>query len=457
MSARRDVQPSPLRQEFASPAACEPLARESLELVRALYPICRSITGDGVRRTLDRIGEIVSLKRFEVPSGTTVFDWEIPREWNVKQAWIRDSSGRKVVDFADHNLHLVSYSIPFRGRLSLDELKSHLHSLPDHPEWIPYRTSYYREYWGFCLRHRDLERLAHGEYDVCVDTSLKDGSLSYAEAFVKGRSDREVLIYTHTCHPSLANDNLAGLTLTALLARLLSARSTRMSYRFVFGPGTIGSLAWLAANESTLDRIEHGLVLGLLGDRGGLTYKESRLGRAAIDRVARHLLPGVSATARIVPFEPYGYDERQFCSPGFNLPIGRLTRSPNAAYAEYHTSADNPDFLDAMALAESLFALMGFVDVLESNRTCINLSPKGEPRLGKRGLYGSLGGRAPGESERAMLWVLNQSDGSGDLLSIAERSGMSFNEIAAAADALESAGLLKTSPPTAIGGTRSGS
>lgn len=455
MNTRVADRPPPLRREFAGPAACEPLAREALELVRELYPICRSITGDGVRRTLDRIGALVPLKRFEVPSGTPVFDWEIPLEWNVTQAWIRDPSGRAVVDFSDHNLHLVSYSTPFRGRLSLDELKQHLHSLPDHPDWIPYRTSYYREYWGFCLRHRDLERLAPGEYEVCVDTSLKQGSLSYAEAFVSGRSDREVLVYTHTCHPSLANDNLAGLALTALLARLLTARSMQLSYRFVFGPGTIGSLAWLSANESHWSRIEHGLVLGLLGDKGGLTYKESRSGRSTIDRVARHLLPRVSGRSRVVPFEPYGYDERQFCSPGINLPVGRLTRSPNGAYPEYHSSADNPDFLDIAALAESLFALTGFVDVLESNRNCINLSPKGEPRLGKRGLYGSLGGRSPAESERAMLWVLNQSDGSADLLSIAEKSGMSFHEIAAAADALETAGLLKTAPPAAHRGVRS--
>ena len=235
-----------------SPAACEPLAHEAHALVRELYPICRSITGEGVRRTLDRLGQVTLLQRFEVPTGTPVFDWEIPREWNVREAWIRDPAGKTIVDFADHNLHLVSYSTPFRGHLSLAELKEHLHTLPEHPDWIPYRTSYYREYWGFCLRHRDLDALRPGEYEVCVDTSLEPGNLSYAEAFVPGTSSRELLIYTHTCHPSLANDNLTGMALAALLARELANAHPRLSYRFVFGPGTIGSLAWLDANEAAL-------------------------------------------------------------------------------------------------------------------------------------------------------------------------------------------------------------
>jgi len=440
-----------LRATFANPSACVPLATAAHELVRELYPICRSITGNGVRATLDRLGEIVPLQRFEVPSGTPVFDWEVPAEWNVREAWVRDPSGRKVVDFADHSLHLVSYSVPFRGRVSLEELKQHLHSLPQHPDWIPYRTSYYREYWGFCMRHRDLERLPPGEYEVCVDTTLQPGHLTYAEATVRGATDREVLIYTHTCHPSLANDNLAGMTLTAMLARELSRIPRRLSYRIVFGPGTIGSLTWLAANETELKRIDHGLVLGLLGDPGSLTYKESRNGTAMVDRVARHVLKhldtGTGPRARVVEFEPYGYDERQFCSPGFDLPVGRLTRSANGAYPEYHSSADNPDLLTVPAMAESLYAAMCIVDVLEANRVCVNLSPKGEPRLGKRGLYGSLGGPPPGEFENAVRWVLNQSDGSRDLLAIADRAALPFEVVALAADALEKVGLLRTRWP----------
>ena len=429
------------------PVACEPLAQEAHALISELYPICRSITGNGVRRTLDRLGEIACLQRFEVPTGTPVFDWEIPPEWNVREAWVRAPDGSKVVDFADHNLHLVNYSAPFRGRLSLDELRPHLHSLPEQPDWIPYRTSYYREYWGFCLRHRDLPALRPGEYEVCVDTSLERGSLSYAEAFVAGDSEREVLLYTHTCHPALANDNLTGMAVAAILARELAATRPRLSYRFVFGPGTIGSLAWLAANEPRLGKIQHGLVIGLLGDSGPLTYKESRRGSFTVDRAARYLLPHLFAGARIMPFEPYGYDERQFCSPGFDLPVGRLTRSPNGTYPEYHTSADNPDFVSVAALTESMYAILRLVRLIDSNRTCLNLAPKGEPRLGKRGLYGSLGGRAPEELERGMLWALNQSDGLHDLLAIADHSGLQFEVIEAAATALEAAGLLRVVQP----------
>jgi aminopeptidase-like protein len=426
------------------PAAgdCGPLAEEALGLVRELYPICRSITGDGVRRTLDRLSEIVPLERREVPSGTPVFDWEIPREWNVKGAWIKGPDGRKVVDFADHSLHLVSYSVPFRGTMSLEALRPHLHSMPEHPDWIPYRTSYYTEAWGFCLRHRDLEALAPGDYEVVVDTTLQPGSLSYAEVLVPGRSGREVLVYTHTCHPSLANDNLTGMATAALLARELSGCDLELGWRFVFGPGTIGSLAWLAANEARLGNIAHGLVIGLLGDSGPLTYKASRRGDAVVDRAARLVLPRIDPAARLTDFEPYGYDERQFCSPGINLPVGRLTRSPNGRYPEYHSSADDPGLLGAPYLAESMHALLQLIGTLDRNRTCLNLSPRGEPQLGRRGLYGGVGGQAPGETQQAMLWVLNQSDGETDLLAITERSGLPFEQVEHAAGLLEKTDLL---------------
>ena len=411
--------------------------------MRELYPICRSITGNGVRQTLDRLAGVIPIEQLEVPTGTPLFDWEVPREWNVRAAWIRDADGRKVVDFADHSLHLVSYSIPFRGRMTLEDLRPHLHSIPEHPDWIPYRTSYYSDYWGFCLPHRTLEALGPGPYDVLVDTTLEPGSLTYGEALIPGKSNAEVLVYTHTCHPSLANDNLSGLVLAALIARELSTRGNRLTYRFVFGPGTIGSLAWLAANEHRLDAIRYGLVVGLLGDPGALTYKASQRGNTEVDRAARQILPRISGRARCVPFEPYGYDERQFCSPGFNLPVGRLTRSPNGAYPEYHSSADNPDLLDHGCLAESVRAVFALLEAVEGNETFINLSPRGEPRLGKRGLYGAVGGRAPGELQQAMLWVLNQSDGTVDLLGIAERSRLSFEDIRQAATALADAGLLR--------------
>lgn len=419
------------------------LAQEALELMHELYPICRSITGNGVRRTLDRIAELVPLQRIEVPSGTRLFDWEVPKEWNVSAAWIRDGTGRVIVDFEDHSLHLVNYSAPFRGTLPLDELRPHLHSLPDRPDWIPYRTTYYNEYWGFCMRDRDLRSLVPGLYEVCVDTSFTSGSLTLAEVVVPGRSELEVVLYTHTCHPSLANDNLTGIAIASLLAREMLRSEWHFTYRIVFGPGTIGSLAWLAANESNLSRFYQGLVIGLLGDAGCLTYKGSRRGNADIDRVARYVLPQVSERARFMQFEPYGYDERQFCSPGFNLPVGRLTRSPNGTYPEYHSSADNMNFIGVEFLAESILALTRLLTLIDTNHTYHNLSPKGEPRLGSRGLYGSVGGTTPGAEQSALLWVLNQSDGTSDLLSIAERSGLPFDEIAQAASTLKAAQLLK--------------
>jgi len=325
----------------------------------------------------------------------------------------------------------------------LDELKTHLYSLPERPDWIPYRTSYYREHWGFCLKHRDLERLGAGPFEVVIDSTLALGTLTYAECIVPGRTAGEAIIYTHTCHPSLANDNLSGIAAAVAVARELRDEHPRLTWRFVFGPGTIGSLAWLSRNEKRLGRIRAGLTVGLLGDGGALTYKRSRRGNRVTDRAAEHVLRGV-AQARVVDFEPYGYDERQFCSPGFDLPVGRLTRSPNGQYPEYHTSADNLGLLKPECLAESIRALAAMIAVLDTNRALRNLSPKGEPRLGKRGLYGSMGGGAPGEFEHALLWVLSFSDGEHDLLAIAERSGLDFGLIARAAAALEDAGLART-------------
>lgn len=412
-------------------------------LMRALYPLCRSITGNGVRRTLDLVGEWIPLERTEVPTGTKVFDWEIPNEWNIRDAYIADDDGRRVVDFREHNLHVVSYSAPVRCRMTLEELRPHLYTLPERPDWIPYRTSYYRESWGFCLRHRDLERLGRGPFEVVVDSTLAPGSLTYAECIVPGRTRAEAIVYTHICHPSLANENLTGIAISAALARqMLKEKQPRLTWRFIFGPATIGSLTWLSRNEERLGRLRAGLVIGLLGDAGPLTYKRSRRGDCGTDRAARHVLRGVPS-ARIVDFEPYGYDERQFCSPGFDLPVGRLTRSPNGQYAEYHSSADSLDIVRPAALAESLRTLARLIAILDENRRLLNLSPKGEPRLGKRGLYGSVGGLAPGEFEQSLLWLLSFADGEQDLLSIAERSGFEFGRLADAAATLEQARLVR--------------
>jgi len=420
------------------------VGEELFQLAAKLYPICRSITGEGVRRSLAIIGEQLPLVVHEVPSGSAVYDWEVPLEWNIEDAAVFSPDGERVVDFQNHNLHVVSYSEPVAATLCLEELDQKLHSLPEHPEWIPYRTSYYRRAWGFCLRHDARLGLRSGDYRVEIRSSLAPGSLTYGELAVPGRDRHEVLFFTHTCHPSLANDNAAGMAVTTALAKWVASAPRRFSYRFVFAPGTIGSLCWLKANERSLGRIRAGLVLALLGDPGSLTYKMSRDGEAWTDSIATYALSQIDAASRVLPFSPYGYDERQLCSPGFNLPIGRLTRSANGGYPQYHSSADDLGLIRPVHLEESLAACRMFVDVLEEDARYVNRSPKGEPRLGKRGLYGAVGGVTPAQREHAMLWVLNQSDGSKSLLDIARRSGVPFGVVREAASALEAAGLLES-------------
>nr|WP_040587907.1 DUF4910 domain-containing protein [Mesorhizobium alhagi] len=411
-------------------------------LAERLFPICRSITGNGVRQTLDILSGHVGLERREVATGTQVFDWTVPREWNIRAARITGPDGRVIVDFADCNLHVVSYSAPFNGTLSLQELKRHIHTLPEQPELIPYRTSYYAETWGFCMAHNRLAELPDGLYRVEIDSEFKDGSLTYGEYLHRGLTDREFLLSAHICHPSLANDNCSGLALLATIARHLRSRRTRYSYRFLFAPGTIGSLAWLAHNEAGTGRIDHGLVVSCAGDAGGPTYKRSRRGDAYIDRAMAHVLSRESK-ATLLDFWPYGYDERQFCSPGFNLPVGMFQRSAFGTFPQYHTSADDLQFIRPEHLASSFRILMDVIDIVEGDWTPLNLFPKGEPQLGRRGLYAALGGEtSTGLSSIALLWVLNLADGNHSLLSMAERSGLSFTEIAAAASLLAEHGLL---------------
>jgi aminopeptidase-like protein len=407
-----------------------------------LYPICRSITGEGIRRTLTLIQSRISLQISEVPTGTPVFDWTVPKEWNIRDAYIKDSSGKKVVDFRACNLHVLNYSTPMHATIPLNELKAHLFTLPEHPDWIPYRTSYYKPEWGFCLSHDQLTALQDGDYEVCIDSSLEDGHLSYGECYLPGGSTDEVLISCHVCHPSLANDNLSGLTVATALAGLLSGCDLRYSYRFLFIPGTIGAITWLARNRESVGRIRHGLVLTGLGDASGFHYKKSRRGNAEIDQAMAHVLRHCGESSEILEFSPYGYDERQYCSPGFNLPVGCLMRSVWGTFSEYHTSADNLDFIQPSQLAGSLRVCAAVVDVLEGNRRYRNLSPYCEPQLGKRNLYRSTGGEAIGVEINARLWVLNLSDGDHSLLDIADRSGMPFSTISAAADLLRESGLL---------------
>jgi aminopeptidase-like protein len=422
----------------------EVLGHELHALIGELYPICRSITGDGLRETLQRLQRFVPLTIHEVPTGTPVFDWTVPREWNIRDAYVKNSRGERVIDFQKSNLHVLNYSVPIHKKMSLEELKPHLFTLPDHPDWIPYRTSYYKENWGFCLSHKQFLELPGDEYEVCIDASLENGHLTYGEMYLPGDTTDEILISSHVCHPSLANDNLSGVAVACFLARHLSQLSCSFSYRFLFIPGTIGSITWLCRNESRISRIKHGLVLAGVGDAGPLSYKRSRRGDTEIDRAAGHVLRQFGPNVKVLDFSPYGYDERQYCSAGFNLAVGRLSRTPHGTFPEYHTSADDMSFVHAHSLSESFSACLSILSVLERNRAYLNMNPKCEPQLGERGLYRTIGGSTDGgASELAMLWVLNLSDGGHTLLDIAERAQISFDSVHRAAIALEEHGLLK--------------
>jgi len=414
-------------------------------LAAEIFPICRSITGNGVRKTIDVLTRHVPFRCQEIPTGTAVLDWEIPKEWNITDAYIKNAQGERVLDYHRSNLHVLNYSAPVNRMMPLSELKAHIVTLPDQPDLIPYRTSYYKETWGFCMSHHQLAELekAGGEYEVVIESQLEPGALTWAEYLHVGDTTHEVLLSAHVCHPSLANDNCSGLALLSILARELAEIRTRLSYRFLLVPGTIGSIAWLAKNEANLERIKHGLVVSCVGDAGGPTYKRSRRGDAFIDRAMTHVLRNSGTYPNILDFFPYGYDERQYCSPGFNLPVGLFQRSQFATFAEYHTSADNLDFIRPEHLAASFRWIVQTLDILERERRLVSLRPKGEPQLGRRGLYATIGGDKDAWTQNmAMLWALNLSDGRHSLLDIAERANVSFEVIASVAALLEEHGLL---------------
>jgi len=417
------------------------------DLITELYPICRSMTGKGVRQTLEIVGRGMPLRTCEVPSGTRVFDWTVPKEWNIRDAYIRDPKGKKIVDLAQSNLHVVGYSVPVRRVMKLAELKQHLFTLPKRPDWIPYRTSYFKEDWGFCMSHSQLTGLDEGDYEVCIDSSLEDGRMNYGELLLEGESSDEVLISTHICHPSLCNDNLSGIAVAAQLAHLLQPLRLRYSYRFLFIPATLGSITWLSLNQEGTEKIKHGLVLAGVGDSGKTTYKKSRRGDAAIDKAACYVLGASGEDYGVLDFVPYGYDERQYCSPAFNLPVGVLARTPHGQYPQYHTSADDLSFVQAPFLANSLLKCLSILNVLENNAVCVNQNPWCEPQLGRRGIFRSFSERARNpDFEMALLWVLNYSDGHYSLLDIAERSGLAFEAIRLAADVLIEQQLLEERP-----------
>ncbi len=415
-------------------------------LITALYPICRSITGNGVRSTLEILKRTVPLTINEVPSGTKVFDWEVPPEWNITDAYIKNAAGERVVDFNRSNLHVVNYSRPVHKQMTWEELKPFVHSLADRPDAIPYRTTYYEDKWGFCVRDSELSQFKSGEtYDVCIDSTYAPGNLTYGEYVVKGSQDAEILISTHICHPSMCNDNLSGIAVASELANWVASMPRKYSYRFLFIPGTIGSLTWLATHEADTEKIKFGLVLTGVGDAGAVTYKKTRQGNTEIDYVMERVLKARNTAFKMVDFYPYGYDERQYSSPGIHLPVGTLMRTQHGTYPEYHTSKDNLSFVKPESLADSLAVLTAVLETVETAKTYINTSPKGEPNLGKRGLYAAMNTQTADKVsfQMAMLWVLNLSDGTNSLTAIATRSGMDMDIISSAANVLHEHELLK--------------
>ena len=440
-----------LQGSFSERLATKGIGEEIFALAAKIYPICRSITGNGVRDTLRALGAVIDLEMHEVPTGTKVFDWTIPREWNIRDAYIKDARGEKIVDFARSNLHVVSYSMPVRKRLPLAELRKHVHTLPAQPDLIPYRTSYYDEDWGFCMAHSQLEGLRDETYEVVIDSSFKDGFLTYGEYLHRGDIADEFLLSAHVCHPSLANENCSGLALLAHLAKRVAGFRTRYSYRFLFAPGTIGAITWLARNQDKAHHIKHGLIVSTVGDGGGPTYKKSRRGNSHIDRAVTHVLRHSGMTYTIVDFSPYGYDERQYCSPGFNLPVGLFQRSMFGTFPQYHNSADNLDFISADHLTESYRLIATILQVIENDATYSNTMPKCEPQLGRRGLYASAGGADARSKNLAVLWVLNMSDGEQSVLDIAEKANIPFAVLDDAARLLEKEGLLVRIVPRADG------
>jgi aminopeptidase-like protein len=420
-------------------ADVEHIGQEARALIERLYPFCRSLTGDGVRQTLSALQNIIPLSVHEVPTGTAVYDWVVPDEWNARDAYVRDSKGTRVIDFQKCNLHLVGYSAPIAGRMARSELLKHVFTNPDHPAWIPYKHFYYKRDWGFCVAQQTLELLTEDDYDVRIDTSLEPGHLSYGEFFLAGRRQQEVLISAHTCHPSLCNDNLSGIAVAALLARELAKEPRELSYRFLFVPATLGPLVWLSRNEDKLHNIRHGLVISGVGDSGSPTYMKSRLGHAEIDQAMAHVFAHSDGAGVVQEFSPCGYDQRQYCSPGFNLPVGCFMRTPNGQYPEYHTSADSLDLMSTSSLADSFKKIMSSFSILEANRVYVNLIQKGEPRLGPRGLFQDV-------ERLGLFWTLNFSDGQHSLLDIADKADIPFELIAEGARRLVASGLLREAP-----------
>ena len=443
------------------------LENELFSLMQELFPICRSITGNGVRKTLKILKKEIDLKIVNVPSGTKVFDWKIPYEWNIKDAYVKNSKGERVIDFKKSNLHILNYSTPIKKTISNKNLKKHLHTLPEKPNSIPYVTSYYKKNWGFCVAHDTLKSFDEDRYFVHIDSTLKPGSLTYGEFFIKGQTKNEILISTYICHPSLCNDNLSGIVVTTILAKLLSKTDTYFSYRFLFIPETIGAITWLSKNQKNLSQIKSGLVVTCVGGNGGFTYKKTRDNDSEIDKISIDVLKHTRKGFETRDFFPYGSDERQYSSPGIDLPIGVLMRTPYYEFKEYHTADDNLNSIKKFALNDSLIMLLKIILQIEKKKPSFNrnqknetsklkseiyqnLNPYCEPQLGRRKLYRNISKsrlvdkkNSENMVELSICWVLNFSDGLHSLKEISQKSNLPLKLLRKTAKLLIEKKLLK--------------
>jgi len=421
----------------------ESLGLKMHQLMAKAFPICRSITGDGVRETLRIISDVIPLTIHEVPTGTAAFDWSVPKEWNIRDAYVADKSGKKVVDFKQHNLHVIGYSVPVDKWITLSELQEHLHSLPEQPNAIPYVTSYYKERWGFCISHNERAKLIDGKYHVYIDSTLKEGSLTYGECLLKGETEQEVFLSTYVCHPSMANNELSGPVVTAFIVKWLASQPRKYTYRVIFIPETIGSITYLSRNLGIMKKnVKAGFNISCIGDNRAYSYVASRYENTLADKVVSNVLSFNHPDFIKYSFLDRGSDERQYCSPGVDLPLVTLSRSKYGTYPEYHTSLDNLDVVTEEGLLGGYELVKDCINVIENNRV-FRVTCYGEPQLGKRGLYPNLSTKKSGASVETMMDFIAYADGNNDLLKISKIIHKPVWEIVPIAEKLLEAGLLE--------------
>ncbi|WP_413718483.1 DUF4910 domain-containing protein [Silicimonas sp. MF1-12-2] len=418
-------------------------------LARELWPLPRSLTGGGVRKTIDILArEMPGLTRHSVPTGYRAFDWEVPREWNLKRAWIETPDGRVICDTDVHNLHVVGYSTPGEWRVTLGELKEHLYTEPDLPDAIPYVTSYYADRWGFCLPERDLQSLPEGTYRAVVDATLEPGQLDYADLVLAGESDREILVSTYLCHPSMANNELSGIVVAVALSRIVAALPRRhYTYRFVFVPETIGSLVYLSSRLGHFrDHVDAGFILTCVGDEGPFSYLASRQEDTLADRLALRALQAAGVSYRRYSFLDRGSDERQYCAPGIELPVCSVMKSKYGTFPEYHTSLDDLEFVTPLGLSESISVFRRIIDDLENTPRPRTLT-LGEPQLGRRGLYSTLSRKGSAQNAMLVRNVLAYADGRLDLEELSAKIGVPVENVRETVTLLQRHGLVSVHMP----------